>query len=51
MIGYYLGSGAAVAVAGCARGPRSRASNSAVGQESAGNPNLICIAFTAVRLC
>ena len=35
--------------AGCAwtPGPRIRASNSAVGQESAGRPYLICIAFTA----
>src|SRR5882724_8533808 len=31
--------------------PRIRVSNSAVGQESAGKPNLICIAFTALRLC
>src|SRR6516164_9365702 len=36
---------------GVARGPRIRASNSAVGQESAGRPYLICIAFTALRLC
>src|SRR6476469_8673959 len=36
----------------CARGvPRMRDSNSAVGQESAGRPYLICIAFTALRLC
>src|SRR5258706_11103902 len=35
----------------CARGtPRRRASSSAVGQESAGRPYLICIAFTALRL-
>src|ERR1700736_1775919 len=31
--------------------PRIRASSSAVGQEPAGNPYLICIAFTALRLC
>jgi len=34
----------------CALGPRIRASNSADGQESAGNPYFTCIAFTAVRL-
>ena len=41
----YLAAGCA-----CAPGPRIRASNSAVGQESAGNPYFTCIAFTAVRL-
>src|SRR6266404_6429832 len=36
----------------CTRGtPRLRASSSAVGQESAGRLYLICIAFTALRLC
>jgi hypothetical protein len=30
--------------------PRIRASSSAVGQESAGRPYFICIAFTALRL-
>ncbi len=34
----------------CTPGPRIRASNSAVGQESAGKPYFTCIAFTAVRL-
>ena len=41
----------AAAPAASARGPRIRASNSAVGQESAGRPYLICIALTALRLC
>ena len=36
---------------GSTRGPRIFASNSAAGQESAGRPYLICIVFTAVRLC
>ncbi len=44
-------SAAGPCAAAGARGPRIRASNSAVGQESAGSPYLICIAFTAVRLC
>ena len=36
---------------GAYRGPpRIRASNSAVGHESAGRPNFTCIALTAVRL-
>src|SRR6202045_4998108 len=38
-------------VGGASRGPRIRASNSAVGQEWGGRPYLICIAFTALRLC
>src|SRR5712675_1154230 len=38
------------AAEGSARGPRIFASNSAVGQESAGRPYLTCIAFTALRL-
>src|SRR3954466_11594553 len=47
----YLTAGGTAIADGSARGPRIRASNSAVGQESAGRPYLTCIAFTAVRLC
>ena len=46
----YRAAGIMPAGCACAPGPRIRASNSAVGQESAGKPNFICIAFTAVRL-
>ena len=38
-------------IAPCRGAPRIRASSSAVGQESAGRPYLICIALTALRLC
>src|ERR1700743_2957594 len=41
----------AAAGAAASRPPRIFASSSAVGHESAGRPNLICMALTAVRLC
>ena len=50
MTGSYRAAGTMPAGIACAPGPRIRASNSAVGQESAGKPYFTCIAFTAVRL-